>query len=55
MICDRSLALGTPAISLNGSVPRGEHPDGLPRVKPRSDYCQDCHPLAYARPPSWSV
>jgi hypothetical protein len=49
MICDRSLALGTPAISLNGSVPRGEHPDGLPRVKPRSDYCQDCHPLAYRR------
>ncbi len=49
MIYDQSLALGTPAISLNGSVPPGEHPDGLPPVKPRSDYCQDCHPLAYRR------
>jgi hypothetical protein len=30
-----------PAISLSGSAPRGEHPDGLPPVAPRSDNCQD--------------
>lgn len=26
MICGQSLALGTPAISLSGSAPRGAHP-----------------------------
>jgi hypothetical protein len=30
MICGQSLALGTPAISLNGSAPRGAHPGALP-------------------------
>jgi hypothetical protein len=36
-----------PAISLSGSAPRGEHPDGLPPVAPRSDNCQDWPSLAY--------
>ena len=45
MISGQSLAPGTPAISLNGSAPPGEHPDGLPPVKPQSDYCQGCHPV----------
>jgi uncharacterized UBP type Zn finger protein len=47
MISGQSLALGTPAISLNGSAARGEHPDGLPPVARQPDNCQDCHPPAY--------
>ena len=47
MISGQSLTLGPPARSLNGSAPRGEHPDGLPPVTPQSDNCQDCHPPAY--------
>jgi hypothetical protein len=34
MICGQSLALGTPAISLNGSAPPGAHPDALPGNRP---------------------
>jgi hypothetical protein len=48
MICDQSLALGTPAISPERLGAARWHPDGPP-VKPQSDYYQDCHPLAYRR------
>jgi len=54
MISGQSLALGTPANSLNGSAALGEHPDGLLPVAPRSDSCKDI-PRHTARPPSWSV
>ena len=42
MIPDQNTALGTPAISPNGSAPRCEHLDGLQPVAPRSDHCRDC-------------
>lgn len=42
MIPGQSMALGTPAISLNGTAPRCEHVDGLEPVRPRSDDCRDC-------------
>lgn len=38
----QSVALGTPAISPNGTAPRCEHVDGLAPVRPLSDYCRDC-------------
>jgi uncharacterized UBP type Zn finger protein len=38
----QSMALGTPAISLNGSAPRCEHVDGLEPVRPGSDNCRGC-------------
>lgn len=46
MIPGQSMALGVPAISLNGSAPRCEHIDGLEPVRPGSDDCRDCqdHP-----------
>jgi uncharacterized UBP type Zn finger protein len=42
MIPGQSMALGTPAVSLNGSAPRCEHVDGLGPVRLRSDDCRDC-------------
>ncbi len=42
MIPGQSMALGVPAISLNGSAPRCEHVDGLAPVRPRSADCRDC-------------
>ena len=42
MIPARNLAVGLPAISMNGSAPRCEHLDGLVPVAPQSDHCLDC-------------
>jgi uncharacterized UBP type Zn finger protein len=42
MIPAQNTALGSPAISPNGSAPRCEHLDGLQPVTPRSDRCRDC-------------
>ncbi len=42
MIPGQSMALGVPAISLNGSAPRCEHLEGLAPVGPQSDGCRDC-------------
>ena len=42
MIPAQNMALGAPAISLNGSTPRCEHLDGLQAVTPLSDECRDC-------------
>jgi uncharacterized UBP type Zn finger protein len=42
MIPAPNLAVGMPAISLNGSAPRCEHLDGLAAVAPLSEYCRDC-------------
>ncbi len=46
MIRGQNMALGGPAISLNGTAPRCEHLDGLTPVTPMSDACGDCrdHP-----------
>ena len=35
MIPGQSMALGAPAISLNGTAPRCEHLDGLAPVRPQ--------------------
>jgi uncharacterized UBP type Zn finger protein len=43
MIPSQSMAVGVPAISLNGSAPRCEHLDGIARVRPQSADCTDCH------------
>ena len=42
MIPAQNMALGVPAISLNGSTPRCEHLDGLQPVTPLSYDCRDC-------------
>jgi uncharacterized UBP type Zn finger protein len=42
MISAQNMALGVPAVSLNGSAPRCEHLDGLSPVTPLSDDCRDC-------------
>jgi uncharacterized UBP type Zn finger protein len=42
MIPGQSMALGAPAVSLNGTAPRCEHLDGLAPVEPQSGDCQDC-------------
>jgi uncharacterized UBP type Zn finger protein len=42
MIPGQSMALGAPAVSLNGSAPRCEHVDGLEPVRLRSADCRDC-------------
>ena len=42
MIPAQNMALGAPAISLNGSAPHCEHLDGLQPVTPLSDDCRDC-------------
>jgi uncharacterized UBP type Zn finger protein len=42
MFPGESMALGTPAISLNGTAPRCEHLDGLAQASPQSDGCRDC-------------
>jgi uncharacterized UBP type Zn finger protein len=42
MILRQGMALGAPAVSLNGTAPRCEHLDGLVPVGPLSDTCQDC-------------
>ncbi|MGO8892307.1 MAG: UBP-type zinc finger domain-containing protein [Streptosporangiaceae bacterium] len=46
MIPAQNIALGSPAISLNGSAPPCEHIDGLQPVTPLSDDCRGCqdHP-----------
>jgi uncharacterized UBP type Zn finger protein len=46
MIPGQSMALGVPAISLNGAAPRCEHIDGLEPARPGSADCRDCqdHP-----------
>ena len=45
MIPGQSMALGVPAISLNGRAPRCEHIDGLEPAGPGSDDCRDCQGL----------
>jgi uncharacterized UBP type Zn finger protein len=42
MIPGQSTALGSPAISQNGTAPRCEHLDGLAPVGPQSHVCGDC-------------
>jgi len=42
MIPGESMALGTVAVSPNGTAPRCEHLDGLAQVGPQADDCQDC-------------
>jgi uncharacterized UBP type Zn finger protein len=42
MIPGQSMALGAPAVSLNGTAPRCEHLDGLAPVGPQSGDCRDC-------------
>ena len=42
MIPGQSMALGTPAVSPNGTAPRCEHLDGLAPVAPQSEDCRDC-------------
>jgi hypothetical protein len=54
MIPAQNMALGAPAISLNGSTPRCEHLDGLQAVTPLSDECRDCRDRT-GRPPSLAV
>jgi uncharacterized UBP type Zn finger protein len=54
MIPAQNMALGAPAISLNGSTPRCEHLDGLQAVTPLSDECRDCRDHA-DRPASLAV
>jgi uncharacterized UBP type Zn finger protein len=57
MIPAQNIAVGMPAISLNGSAPRCEHLDGLPPVTPQSDQCRDCRdrrePLAVCLTCGW--
>jgi hypothetical protein len=42
----QSVALGLPAVSLNGSAPRCEHLDGVAPVTARSNECRDCRDRA---------
>src|SRR6201997_2770268 len=42
MIPGQSMALGAPAVSLNGTAPRCEHLDGLAPVGPQSADCREC-------------
>ena len=42
MIPGQSMALGAPAVSLNGTAPRCQHLDGLALVGPQSGDCRDC-------------
>jgi uncharacterized UBP type Zn finger protein len=42
MIPGQGVALGAPAVSLNGTAPRCQHLDGLAPVSALSDDCQDC-------------
>jgi uncharacterized UBP type Zn finger protein len=51
MIPAQNLAMGVPAISMNGSAPRCEHLDGLVPVSPQSDHCLDCGDRADRRAP----
>jgi len=46
MIPAQNLAMGVPAISLNGSAPHCEHLDRLVPVSPLSDRCRDCRDRA---------
>ena len=46
MIPAQHLAVGVPAISMNGSAPHCEHLDGLAPVTPLSDACRDCRDRA---------
>lgn len=51
MVSERSMTVGTPAMSPNGSAPRCEHLDGLAPVAPQSQGCPDCD----AREDSWAT
>jgi uncharacterized UBP type Zn finger protein len=42
MIGGQSLAMGSAAVSSNGTAPRCEHLDGLAQVRPQAEDCQDC-------------
>jgi uncharacterized UBP type Zn finger protein len=42
MIPDESMALGTVAVSPNGTAPHCEHLDGLAQIGPQTDDCRDC-------------
>jgi uncharacterized UBP type Zn finger protein len=42
MFPGQTMALGAPAISLNGTAPRCEHLDGFAPASPQSDGCRDC-------------
>jgi len=42
MMPGQSMAVGVPAISLNGTAPRCQHLDGLASTMPQSDHCRDC-------------
>src|SRR5258708_4142444 len=42
MFPGQSKALGTSAVSANGTAPRCEHLDGLAQVRPLSDHCRAC-------------
>ena len=42
MIPGESMALGTVAVSPNGTAPRCAHLDGLAKVGPQTDDCRDC-------------
>ena len=46
MIPGQGMALGVPAVGLNGSAPRCEHLDGLEPVTPRSNECRNCQDRA---------
>src|SRR5579859_60378 len=46
MIPAQNLAVGVPAISMNGSAPHCEHLDGLAPVIPQSDHCRYCRDRA---------
>ena len=51
MIPAHNMAVGMPAISLNGSAPHCEHLDGLTPVTPQSDHCRDCQGRTDRRAP----
>jgi uncharacterized UBP type Zn finger protein len=51
MIPAQNLAMGVPAISMNGSAPHCEHLDGLAPVTPQSDHCLNCQDRADRRAP----
>jgi uncharacterized UBP type Zn finger protein len=42
MMPRQGMALGAPAVSLNGTAPRCEHLNGLAPVAPLSNDCRDC-------------
>jgi uncharacterized UBP type Zn finger protein len=42
VIPGQSMALGVPAVSLNGAAPRCEHLDGLAPPAPQSADCREC-------------